>query len=158
MLDSTNTRKTSEGAFQILGRIIRSWDSLTKEVLTENYPETSDRKSDVLEHFNRLNNIDTMLAFGYVSRYKENTGNAIPQSFIVQTLYEEQLGEEELNLTSIKSRDSIRMDVTRRFKALEYFELVERVQKAPTYVEIELTERGSEVAHMINKSLEKLGD
>jgi len=155
MPDGTKNFKAlelDEGFFRLLGRSLRKWKAISQDIAKAKLQQINDQQ-EFVEHYTRLRNTDTLLAFGYVVRSHERGMDRLPQADVVNALYDPDEDAEEDSTASdvslpklmTKSRESVRMDIGRRYKALHYFGLVERRQVTRTFVDLRLTSLGDDV-------------
>lgn len=116
-------------AFTQLGAIYRAWAAATKEIVSENLLGKEPNTKDFVSQQNRLEDSETLAAFGYVINKGEYS---IMQADIVNTLAPD--CEQE--------RQKVRQDIKRRVDALEFFGLVERKYLTKTALQLVVTEAG----------------
>lgn len=146
-----------ESFFCLLGRGLREWKAICEEIAMQKFQQCSNRQ-EFLEHYVRLRDTDTLLAFGYVVRSHERGEEHLPQATVVNTLYSPNNPADKMPRSStmelpplfVKTLEAIRMDVGRRYTALHYFGLIERRKLNQVCVALLVTEAG----HVVNKRLD----
>ena len=124
----------SPDAFGALRGVVRAWSRATEALIADATP-AADAKTH-RTHMRKLGTTDTMLALGYLFG-NERRGNATTmQASIVNALVEGSGPEAEAE------RRRLRQDIRRRFDALVYFGLVDRVYLTRTAVQLALTDTG----------------
>lgn len=129
-------------AFAQLGAIFRAWSTTTKEIAKNNVLNKETNTKEFFSHLNRLEDSETMAAFGYITRAVDRTGdNTIMQAHIVNTLAPD--CEQE--------RQKVRQDIKRRMDALEFFGLIERKYLTKTALQLSATEVGEKYCQFFNR-------
>ena len=150
-------------AFTQLGAIFRAWESTTKEIVaayikaeillmpsdendTEKEKEKKIKDKKFLSHKSRLEDSETMAAFGYVARAEDKTNfNAIMQADIVKALAPD----------CAQERQKVRQDIKRRMDALEFFGLIKRKYLTDTALQLSATDIGKEFRTSFNQYFEE---
>lgn len=153
MLDGNSRNSLQDaprGFFSELGVALSAWGEICEELVSD---IQSDNLKEIVKHYGRMSNVDGLLALGYVVRHFERTGDRLPQSKVIDELSARDSDDiASCALRAVKkTKDAVRMDIARRFKALAYFGLVERRVVTVTHVDLLPTEVGMKINARLNQ-------
>ena len=139
--------------FELQGAIARAWYEIAKGIVKDISPkqrelELANRKQ-FIAYAGKLEDNLTMLAFGYINRIGEKTGNPkVMQATIVNSFVRENSSDDWQ-----QQRHNKRQDFSRRCDALEFFGLIDREKLSAVAVQLSVTSYGEECRRKFNKRL-----
>lgn len=164
------TTSISVNAFSLQGEFHRSWQKICHEALTRKIYDLKAGVGDIDkkklgEHYKRIKKTETLLAFGYAIRQEQREDTPLLQAHVVNVLsnpetiedfadMDENIAEVAKEISKYNSKESLRVDIGRRYVSLDYFGLVKRDQITATCVQISVSEFGREADRNLGSAID----